>query len=135
MSPDGRFIAYVSDETGRQEVYVERFPEGGAKVPISTDGARDPVWSMDGRELFFQWNNTMFSVEIMSSEPFAVGKVDRLFDLALASFPHGRAAYDVTRDGRSLLQELSGPASSIRELQVVTDLFQVLEASDQSAAR
>ena len=75
----------------------------------------------------------MFSAEIMSSEPFAIGKVERLFNIELRSYVHGRAGYDVTRDGRFLLQELSGRDSSIRELQVVTDLFEVFETRDLSA--
>ena len=127
VSSNGRLLAYVSDETGRREVYVERFPEGGTKVLISAGGARDPVWSPDGRELFYQWNNTMYAAEIVSVEPFTVGRVERLFEFALSSLAHGRAGYDVARDGRFLTSVASGAASGIRELRVVTDWFQVLE--------
>ena len=53
VSPDGRWVAYASNETGRDEVYLQRFPELGAKVQVSTDGGYSPVWSRDGRELFY----------------------------------------------------------------------------------
>ena len=53
FSPDGHWIAYASAETGRTEVYVQPFPGPGARVPISTEGGGFPVWSLDGRELFF----------------------------------------------------------------------------------
>ncbi len=53
VSPDGRWVAYASDETGREEVYLQRFPELGAKVQVSTDGGYSPVWSRDGREIFY----------------------------------------------------------------------------------
>jgi len=127
LSPDGRLIAYVSNESGNKEVYVERFPEGGEKVTISTGGARDPVWSKDGRELFFHWNDTMVAAEIASSEPFTVGRVEPLFEYTLTLLPHGRASYDVTRDGRFIMAERVGGESSVHEFQVITNLFPLLE--------
>ena len=54
ISPDGRWLAYQSDETGRYEAYVQRFPELGGRQPISTNGGLDPLWSSDGRELFYR---------------------------------------------------------------------------------
>jgi serine/threonine-protein kinase len=53
LSPDGHWVAYDSSETGTEQVYVQPFPAGGGKVPISTDGGRFPQWSLNGRELFF----------------------------------------------------------------------------------
>ena len=59
ISPDGRWMAYSSNESGRQDVYVTRFPEPGGKWPVSTNGGGFPVWRRDGRELFYRalrWN-------------------------------------------------------------------------------
>jgi len=53
LSPDGRWLAFVSDQTGRREVWVQRFPSDGAVWPVSTNGGWDPSWSADGRELFY----------------------------------------------------------------------------------
>jgi serine/threonine-protein kinase len=57
FSPDGLWIAYVSDESGRPEAYVRPYPGGGNRVQISLGGGRRPIWSADGREIFF-WEGT-----------------------------------------------------------------------------
>ena len=52
LSPDGRFVAYASNESGQYEVYVRRFPDGGGKIKVSQHGGGQPRWSKDGKELF-----------------------------------------------------------------------------------
>ena len=64
VSPDGRWLAYASDESGRVEVYVQGFPEGGDRIQVSIDGGEWPRWSADGRELFFRWGNQMMRVAV-----------------------------------------------------------------------
>ena len=65
FSPDGRWVAYVSNESGEQEVYVQSFPASGGKWQISTDGGAQPVWRHDGRELFYiNPDRKLMSVEI-----------------------------------------------------------------------
>ena len=64
FSPDGRWLAYVSDESGRDEVYVQPFPGPGAKWLVSTDGGREPVWGRDGRELFYRAGDLMMAVPL-----------------------------------------------------------------------
>ena len=54
LSPDGRWLAYVTDETGRSEVYVKRFPDPGGRVQVSLTGGSEPVWNRNGRELFYR---------------------------------------------------------------------------------
>ena len=54
FSPDGRRLAYESDETGRFEIYVQAFPESGSKLQLTTEGGVEPIWSPDGAELFFR---------------------------------------------------------------------------------
>jgi len=54
FSPDGHHVAYMSDESGRPEIYVRSFPDGGSRVQISTDGGTRPVWSRDGKVLYFR---------------------------------------------------------------------------------
>jgi serine/threonine-protein kinase len=93
VSPDGKWVAFTSTESGRQEVYVLPFAGSGAKVQISADGARRPRWSRDGRELFY-WTNsnatqTLFSSTIQSS-PFAASAPQTLFN-AIAGTTFGVA--------------------------------------------
>ena len=55
FSPDGRWLAYDSDESGRDEVYIRSFPESGTRIQISTQGGTGPLWSRDGKELFYSY--------------------------------------------------------------------------------
>ena len=73
FSPDGHWLAYVSDESGRNEIYVQPFPGPGRRWAISTDGGDEPVWSRDGRELFYRNGNAMMAVPITSQPTFAAG--------------------------------------------------------------
>ncbi len=74
FSPNGRFLAYVSDESGRTEIYVQRYPEGGGKVPISTGGGQEPMWSRDGRELFYRSGDRMMAVPMSTDGEFRAGE-------------------------------------------------------------
>ena len=88
ISPDGHWIAYVSGETGRGEVYVQRFPELGLRQQISTDGGLRPAWSPDGRAIFYLGTrgggvpDEMAVVTIDPGPPLSVGTPEVLFDYA-----------------------------------------------------
>src|SRR4029077_11465276 len=64
FSPDGRWLAYLSDETGRNEVYVQPFPGSGHRVRTSTAGGEEPIWSRDGRELFYFKDADLMAVKV-----------------------------------------------------------------------
>ena len=116
FSPDGRFLAYVSDKSGRYEVYVQRFPDGGGRVTVSTNGGVQPRWRGDSKELFYVEDDTLVAVSVTTSPSFSVGAVTRLFEdrgaLARARGHH----YDVAPDGRRfvLVETLEQPAPAIR---------------------
>lgn len=79
LSPDGEWIAYVADESGRREVFVQSFPDLGPKYQVSIAGGGEPVWSPDGSELFFREGGEMFVVEVsLESEP-RIGRPRVLF--------------------------------------------------------
>ncbi len=80
FSPDGKWLAYASDETGRREVYVQSFPTGGGKWQISTSGGSDPRWRADGRELFYRSDRRLMAVPVSTSVPFEAGSPVPLFD-------------------------------------------------------
>ena len=123
LSPDGRYVAYLSDETGQMEVYVQPFPEGGRKVTVSSNGGMKVRWSRDGKELFYVEGQTLVAVSVSSGSSFSVGSATRLFEhpglIGGTEYP----SYDVSPDGqRFILAEWVGaggesPEPSIRVVQ------------------
>jgi eukaryotic-like serine/threonine-protein kinase len=99
FSPDGRLVAYVSDETGRTEIYVRSASGEGSRVQVSSQGGLEPVWSPTGRELFFRNGRDFLSVGVEASPLRVPGRPERLF---AADYPFGplTANHDVSPDGR-----------------------------------
>ena len=113
MSPDGRWIAYVSDETGRDEVFVQSFPSPESKWLISTNGGTRPRWRPDGRELFFlSSDDTLMTAPIQTRPLFEAGVPEPLFHIRRA------ADYGVAPSGRFLVQVPHDTVSS-NQLHVV----------------
>jgi serine/threonine protein kinase/Tol biopolymer transport system component len=101
LSPDGRWLAYSSDETKRFEVYVQTFPTPGGQQQISINGGTRPVWSRDGKELFFiGLDDKMMAVAIKSGAKLEAGVPKPLID---ARFPIQLAWFDVDKNGRFLI--------------------------------
>jgi Tol biopolymer transport system component len=98
LSPDGKWLAYTSDESKRTEVYVQSFPTPAGKILLSTAGGSRPVWSRDGRELFFmQADRTLMSVAVRGSATLDPGPAKPLFRMV------GERYFDVGEDGRFLM--------------------------------
>ena len=98
LSPDGRWLAYVSDESGRSEVYVQRFPEGGARWQVSAQGGTEPLWAPDGREIFYRSGNRVMVVEVSFEPEFAPGNRRALLQGVYTANP-SHTNYDVHPDG------------------------------------
>jgi len=99
LSPDGRWIAYVSDESGRDEVFVRSFPSTEGKWMVSGNGGTRPRWRADGRELFFlSSNGMMMAVPVQTRPLFEAGPAQPLFEIPRAS------DYAAAPDGRFLVQ-------------------------------
>ena len=110
ISPDGRWLAYSSAETGRNEIYVQRFPELEGRRQISVAGGFDPYWSADGREIFYAGGGPPETVmrvtlDVDDDDPpsLLVGTPERLFDWQYFIRFGGRRHYDVSSDGRFLM--------------------------------
>jgi Tol biopolymer transport system component len=105
FSPDGHRLAYMSNESGKQEVYVQPFPPSGGKWQISTTGGREPVWTGDGKELFYftgDPDNKLMVVDVRTSPSFEAGAPKALFEMHLNRSVVGRR-YDVSADGKRFL--------------------------------
>jgi serine/threonine-protein kinase len=103
ISPDGRALAYVSDETGRMEVYLRQFPDLAQRSRVSTDGGTEPVWSRRGDELFYRKGRQYFSTQVAATgETIRVGRPSLLFegDFLVTTVIPGNPAYDVAPDGQ-----------------------------------
>ena len=128
FSPDGHWVAYTSNETGRFEVYVQSFPTVGVKVPISTGGGSQPQWRSDGRELFyFTPDRKLMSVEVTAQgSTFKVGVARALFDIHIGGagidrgFP-GNGYYTAARDGKRFLVATSPETMERQEVTVVVN--------------
>ena len=131
ISPDGRWLAFVSDESGSDEVYVTTFPEPARRWQVSTDGGTFPRWRGDGGELFFaKVNGELFSAEVDGvGETFDVGEVQRLFSWNLA--PGFRWPYDVSSDGQRFLLNRGMAAAETDPMTVVLNWDAELEGGDR----
>jgi Tol biopolymer transport system component len=105
FSPDGRWMAYLSDETGRQEVYVQPIPVSGAKWQISTAGGFQPRWRADGKELFFLGaDRKLMAVVVRAGSSFDAGVPAALFETRIpAPLPTTPQLYDPAPDGQRFL--------------------------------
>lgn len=126
FSPDGRYLAYVSDESGQNEVYVQPYPGPGQKHPVSMDGGSEPSWSADGRELFYRQGNGIFAVDIELEPNIRLGQPKMLFQGDYRRSPGRHANYDVSDDGRFVMVE-RGELSAPTQFNVVLNWFQELK--------
>jgi serine/threonine-protein kinase len=105
VSPEGKWLAYASNESGRDEVYVRPFPNtNDGRWQISTAGGAQPRWSPDGRTLYFlDPTSRMIAVGVTTGALFAVGESKPLFDASGFTLEAFHQAYDLTPDGRFFL--------------------------------
>ena len=115
VSPDGRWVAYRSDESGRLEIFVQAFPGPGPKWQISTEGGSEPRWSRSGRELFYRQddkvsrqNDKLMVVDVETAPTFRAGRPRVLFEGQFYDF--GINCYDVSPDGSRFIMIKEDPA-------------------------
>ncbi|MGB2663038.1 MAG: protein kinase [Candidatus Acidiferrum sp.] len=129
FSPDGHWLSYVSDESGRWEIYVQPYPGPGGKWQISTDGGMEPVWNPNGREIFYRKGDKMMAVDISTQPSFSAGKPRILFEGRYERTPATGPNYDVSPDGQRFLmlksseQEVAAPT----QINVVLNWFEELK--------
>jgi serine/threonine-protein kinase len=128
FSPDGHFIAYVSDESGRFEIYVRPYPGPGSKWQISTEGGTEPAWNPKGRELFFRNGNKMMAVDVTTEPTFSADKPKMLFEGLYVAAPRALTNYDVSPDGqRFLMIKPSEQNTALTQIVLVQNWFEELK--------
>ncbi len=128
LSPDGRWLAYASDESGNFEVYVRPFPETlSAKWQVSTAGGNDPAWSRSGRELFYvNGRNEMIAVQLLPGPSFTVGKPKTLFPVSQFTRTGPIPSYSLTPDDKHFLMIREGESTQQSELIMAENWLQSL---------
>ena len=127
LSPDGRWLAYVSNQTGTPEVWVRRYPGLDAPIRISPNGGRDLVWARNGRELYYLSQNRLMAVPVGGGlSPF--GSPAMLFEVTPFRVENQPPAFDVTADGRFIFlkEQDSGRSENPNRLVVVLNWSQEL---------
>ncbi len=110
FSPDGRYLAFESNETEDFQIYVRPFPEGGQRWQVTTDGGRQPRWSADGGELYYLRGATLHAVEVSTASGFSAGDARPLFSSDSLSGPRRRSQWDAGPGARFALVGLAGSA-------------------------
>ena len=128
VSPDGRWLVYVSDESGSEEIYVRPFPDIDAgRWQVSTGGGTQPLWARNGRELFYRNGEAMIAVLVETDPSFAAGNTEVVFegDYVLTQ---GGPNYDVSPDGdRFLMIRPVEDVSATPQIIVVQNWFEELK--------
>ena len=122
LSPDGHWLVYVSNETGRNEVYITPFPALSERLQVSTQGGTQPVWNPNGKEVFYRIDDKMMAVDVTTTPALRLSAPTVLFD---ARYGYGAGVtmpnFDVTRDGQRFI--MVKPVTGAGRLNVVLNLF------------
>jgi serine/threonine-protein kinase len=125
FSPDGQWIAFTSDRSGQDEIYVKPYPQGGI-VPISDDGGSEPIWARDGRELFYRNGDKMMVVSVQTSPTFGAETPRLLFEGTYSNI-NWTSNYDISPDGQRIaIPEVLGGATAT-QIHVVLNWFEELK--------
>lgn len=122
ISPDGKWMAYASDESGRFEIYVDSFPAPGTRGRLTIGGGTEPHWRADGGELYFRRGSEIHAVKpLLSSTAVEAAASERLFDAGADV-----RSYDVTSDGQRFLLNLPAPDNTPPAMSVILNVSQLL---------
>ena len=125
FSPDGRAIAYTSNESGREEIYVRPYPRQSGKWKISRNGGTDPLWAPDGRQIYYRQADKVVAVSVETEPEFQPGRPQTLFERQYAK-PVTAGFYDIAPDGQRFLM-LMADQKPITHINVVLNWFQELK--------
>lgn len=126
FSPNDRWVAYRSPESGRNEIFVQGFnlnpSQSRGKWQVSTEGGELPRWRSDGKELFFHFTDSFFAVDVTTDGPaFTAGIPKRLFDIPAVGASSSHGEYVVTRDGQRFLVAMQSDKAPAQPIEVVVN--------------
>ena len=130
FSADGDWIAFTSNRSGRDEIYVKRYPAVGGPVPITKEGGTRPLWSPDGGEIFYRNGKKMMSVSVNRKPDFRAGKPRELFEWQPPQsplLPYAVRHYDIMPDGQRFLMLKQGEESLPNQINVVLNWAEELK--------
>ncbi len=129
LSPDGRWLAYMSNESGRWEVYVRSFPDVDARRwQISVRGGTSPAWAHSGRELFYWGEGSLMAMEVVPAPTFGRGQTRALFSVEGYFNTSTRSTYDMTADDQRFVMIRDVEALVEADLVIVQNFFEELKA-------
>jgi serine/threonine-protein kinase len=128
FSPDGRWLAYQSNETGRMQVYVISYPDLAEKRPVSTEGGTEPAWRPKGGELYYRNGPSMMAVTIRTAPTLVMGTPHELFRGDFLDDEYGDRSFDVMPDGEHFMMFEADPAAA-PELRVIRNWAAELRAT------
>ena len=137
ISADGRYVAYVSDESGREEVLAIPMSGKGERTFVSINGGSSPVWSRDGKELFYRAGDALMSVTVSTTGALTLGERRKLIDLTGYDSGDFRD-FDVSTDGQRFLLIYTDPALRPTRLDIIVNWVEELRArltAQSSSAR
>ena len=126
FSPSGRSLAYVSNETGRNEVYLRSVSDPARTRSVSTDGGAEPVWSRDGTELFYRAGTKMMAASIDAGPEMRIAKPHALFEGEFAKGTIDAANYDVTGDRRFVMVQAAEQSATQPTLHILLHWFDTI---------
>ncbi|MCJ7644935.1 MAG: protein kinase [Candidatus Aminicenantes bacterium] len=129
FSPDGRWMAYTSDESNRTEVYVRPFPGPGMKCLVSSEGGREPIWARNGKQLFYRWGDKFWVVDVRTDGGFAPSKPRLLFEKPGYGRSYPIRLPDLSLDGQRFLmvKEEQRKPTPVTEMILVQNWFEELK--------
>jgi Tol biopolymer transport system component len=135
FSPDGRLLAYMSTELGTTipQLFVQPYPATGAKYQITTDGGVAPLWSPDGKQMFYWWGGRIFAIDVRTEPNFSFGKPSPLPVSSVLEEAPGLQNFDITPDGKQFLiiprgaSPVAGQTPETLQINVVMNWFEDLK--------
>jgi serine/threonine-protein kinase len=127
VSPNGAWLAYSADDSGRSEIYVRPFPAPGARTPVSRNGGVEPLWSRDGRQLFFLEGDKFMAVDVGTSPAFSASVPRVLYEAPFHFSPNATTSYSLAPDGKRFLRVQSvHPDPPANRIDIVLNLREEL---------